>query len=320
MGKGAGMSTTFENFTGHSKLGALDQVDVIGEIAREAGALPQIQLSYEAGIKLLWLTIRPQPKPVFTYDMLKSITSVQRALRSLWGGEDDYNSSPVRYLAYRADGPIFSLGGDLDFYLDCLSKADRSAFEEYAEVVLEAVTSNASGVGGSLITLASIQGNALGGGIDAPCSCNFVVAAEHAIFSYPEVKFNHAPITATSVMSRRVGNREAHKMLASGREYTAAQFEALGAIDLVAPSGGSDDSVRRFAADTLPMHSARLTLNDAFYRRAGDLHAELKPLAKLWVESMMRLSPMQISRLQRLAVAQERMMQFIFAEKPVSVS
>jgi DSF synthase len=314
------MSTILENSITSSRLEPVASEDVLGQIARAAGALPQISLRYEEKIKTLWLTIRPEPKPVFTYDLLKSITSVQRAIRRLWGSEEAYNTSPLRYLAYRADGPIFSLGGDLDFYLDCLRNADRLAFEEYAEVVIEAVNSNASGVDGSLITLAAVQGNTFGGGIDAPCSCNFVVAAEQAIFAYPEVKFNHAPITATSIMSRRVGDREAHKMLAYGREYSAAQFEALGAVDAVVPKGDADEAVRRFASDTLPMHAARLALNVAFYRRGGDLDAELRPLAKLWVDSMMRLSPMQISRLQRLAIAQERMLQLIYAEKPADAS
>lgn len=130
--------------------------EVIGAIEHEAGFLPQIELAYEASIKTVWLTICPAPKPVFTYDLLKSVTTVQRAIWSLWGALEKYQNSPVRFLAFRGKGPIFTLGGDLDFYLDCLAKGDREPLVEYARVSIEGACWNASSLRGSVITLATI--------------------------------------------------------------------------------------------------------------------------------------------------------------------
>lgn len=186
--------------------------DVIGSIEQEAGQLRQVELSYEPSIKTLWITLAPEPKPVFTYDMLNSLNSVHGAVHKLWGSSEKYNSSPIRFVAFRGRGAVLTLGGDLDFYLDCLARGDRAALAEYARVSMEGVCWNASSVRGSAITLAIVQGKAFGGGIDAPCSCNIVVAETQASFSYPEVKFNHFPITAVSVLSRRAGPRQAHKI------------------------------------------------------------------------------------------------------------
>ena len=61
----------------------------------------------------------------------------------------------------------------------------------------------------------------MGGGIDAPLSCNVVIAGEQTSFSYPEVKFNHFPVAAVAVLSRRVGTRTALKLLTSGVELSA---------------------------------------------------------------------------------------------------
>jgi DSF synthase len=314
------MSATLDGAYTITKSGEVDPAEVVGALTHLAGPLPQVALSYEPAIKTLWLTLRPAPKPVFTYDMLNSANAVQRAIWRLWGRQESQANSPVRYLAFRGDGPVLTLGGDLDFFLDCLAKADRDAFEAYARAAVDAVCWNASSLRGAAITLASVHGNAFGGGIDAALSCNVAVAAEHAMFSYPEVKFNHFAITAASIMSRRIGPREAHKMLSTAHEYTARQFEELGAVDAVVPKGEADAWLRRYASETLPMHAARLSLFTTFYRRAGDLEVELEPAIKMWVDSIMRLSPMQISRLQRLAQAQERMMQFLYAEKPAEAS
>ncbi len=283
--------------------------DVVGTILKEAGDPTQIAIDYEPQIKTLWLTLAPEPKPVFTYELLRSLNCVHGAVHKLWGSSEKYNSSPVRYVAFRGKGAVLTLGGDLDFYLDCLARNDRAALADYARVSMEGVCWNASSVRGAAITLALINGKAFGGGIDAPCSCNYVVAEAQATFSYPEVKFNHFPITAASVLTRRAGARRAHKILSRGDEYGAEQFENFGLVDATAPTGEGEIWLRRYAKETLAMHSARLALFCAFNRTAEELYKELQPLAQMWTESMMRLNPMQISRLQRLAQAQERMLQ-----------
>jgi DSF synthase len=257
---------------------------------------------------LLWITIKPEPKPVFTLQLLTSVGKVQRALFDLWGPESRSEESPVKFLAYRAEGPVFTLGGDLDFYLDCLAGNDRRALEEYARTSVEGASWNASGIRGIAITLSTIHAKAIGGGIDAPRSCNVMIAEERASFVYPEVRFNHFPITAVAILSRCMGPVEARRMLMSGDEYGATEFFSRGGVDAVVPSGGGEDWIRAYAAETLPMHAARSALFAAFHHRAGRLEDELEYAAPRWGDTMLRLSPAEISKLQRIAQAQERML------------
>lgn len=294
-----------------------DQVyykDVIGSIEHEAGPLPQIEVDYEPKIKTVWVTLSPQPKPVFTYDMLASVHKIQTTIWSLWGSQDKYMDSPVRFLAFRGNGPFFTLGGDLDFYLDCLAKGDYSGLYEYARLSAACLAWNASSLQGSTITLATVHGKALGGGIDAPRSCNVMIAERQASFCYPEINFNHFPIAAVSILSRHVGPRAARRILDSGEKYTAEEFAAMGGLDAITPPGEGENWLRRYANDTLPIHSARLSLACAFHRQAGDLEGELEHLVRIWAESLMRLTPLQISKLQRIVQVQERMMQTAYSQ------
>ncbi|MBX9873522.1 MAG: hypothetical protein K2X84_01610, partial [Beijerinckiaceae bacterium] len=105
----------------------LDSCEVIDAIRRRAGFLPETQLAYEPAIQTLWVTIRPELKPVFTLQLLDSLVKIQNAIAALWGAPEQYHRAPVRFLAFRGTGPFFTLGGDLDFYLDCLAKNDRAA-------------------------------------------------------------------------------------------------------------------------------------------------------------------------------------------------
>ncbi|MEJ0051152.1 MAG: enoyl-CoA hydratase-related protein [Methylovirgula sp.] len=288
--------------------------EVIDAIRHKSGPLAQLKLDYEPQIKTLWVTLAPEPKPVFTLGLVDSLFRLQKAVIALWGKES-YARSPIRFFVYRSKGPIFTLGGDLDFYLDCIAKGDRAGLLEHARLSVEDVIGNASSLSGAAITMVTIEGKSIGGGVDAQVSCNIAIAEEHTSFSYPEVKFNHFPVSASAVLSRRVGNRIALKLLSNGTESTATEFEALGALDAVTASGEGEAWIRKYASETLPIHAARLGLFEAFYRpQAEAFRNELGYLAAAWTDHMLRLSPMEISRLQRISATQDRMLQRLYSQ------
>lgn len=279
--------------------------EVVGAIYQKTGPLPQLHLDYEPEIRTLWVTLAPEPKPVFTLPLVTSAKKVQDAVTALWSRAE---FSPVLFIAMRARGPIFSLGGDLDFYLDCLAKGDRAGLAEYARIAASVLLHNATGLNGLVVTLATVSGKALGGGIDPARSCNVMLAEESASFGYPEVNFNHFPISAVPVLSRHAGFIEAEEILLSGDVYSAAEFYGKGVLDDVVPDGTGEERIRAYATRTLSTHRARVALFAAFNRRSGDLAAELAESAALWVDHMMSLSPIDISKLQRVAHTQERML------------
>ncbi|MGX1740623.1 enoyl-CoA hydratase-related protein [Bosea sp. NPDC055353] len=290
----------------------LESCEVIDAIRYKAGFLPEVEIAYEPDIKTLWVTIRPELKPVFTLQLLDSLVKIQSAIVALWGAPDQYHRAPVRFLAFRGTGPFFTLGGDLDFYLDCLAKNDRASLTEYARLSAEGAILNSGGLNGLVVTLSTIHAKAIGGGIDAPRSCNVMIAEEQASFVYPEIKFNHFPITAVAILSRRMGQRAAEQMLLSGEEMSAQEFMAAGGLEAVVPAGTGEDWIRKYCADSLPIHAAKTALFSAFNRRHGDLREELGHLGDIWTNCMLRLSPSAISKLQRIAQTQDRMLARVY--------
>jgi DSF synthase len=279
--------------------------DVIAAIRAASGPLPQLELAYEPEIRLLWLTLKPEPKPVFTLPIITSVLKVQRSIIKLW---QDSAERPIQFLAYRGTGALFSLGGDLDYYLDCLAHGDRAGLAEYAARATDVILLNSTGLDGMVVTLATIHAKALGGGIDPARACNVMIGEEQATFSYPEINYNHFPISAVPILSRHTGPIEAERILLSGIEYSAKEFFDRGALDDLVPTGRGDEAVRDYAKRCLPTQKARVALFAAFGRRAGGLDADLKDAAEKWVNHIYTLRPIEISKLQRIALAQERML------------
>lgn len=290
---------------------------VVETILGTYGPLPQISLEYEAASKLLWITLRPEPKPVFTLPAVQSVLKVQHAIRDLWGKSGD---RPVLFLAFRSHGPVFSLGGDLDYYLDCLATNDRAGLNHYAETAAKVIELNRNGIEGRVITLSTVHGKALGGGIDPARACNLMVAEERASFCYPEVNYNHFPISAVPILSRHAGFVAAEKILMSGQDYSAAEFAELGVLDAYVPNGTGEDWIRNYARTALPTHSARSSVIAAVNRQAGDLAAELASAVTDWVSHILTLKPLEVSKLQRIVVAQERMMGRLVGRGELSIN
>ncbi len=163
---------------------ALAEADVCTAIRDYAGQLPQVELAYEPCDQGALGHHQPEPKPVFTPTLVSSLTRVQDALSHLYGG-DKARNAPVRYMICRSEGPVCTLGGDLDFYLDCIAKGDRAALQAYADGTVAGAIWNASGGHGAFITLAMIHARAIGGGIDAARSCQVMVAESHAHVQLP---------------------------------------------------------------------------------------------------------------------------------------
>ena len=280
--------------------------EIVAQILQKAGHATQLTLEYEPHLHLMWMTIRPEPKPIFTYDLLESINKVQRAIIDLWS--HDKAECPIRFMAYRSVGPIFTLGGDLEFYLDCLARGDLGGLRDYARLSAAGVINNMTGLKGLAISLATVHGKGLGGGIDASRSCNVMIAEEQASLGYPEVVFNHFPILAAPILSRRVGGFKAQQLLMEGGEFTAREFYDRGLLDAVVPNGTGENWVRKYASDNIGSHGARVALFNDFLRRGGDAIEEVNAAAELWANYMFSMKPTDIARLQKIAQMQDRML------------
>lgn len=90
------------------------------------------------------------------------------------------------------------------------------------------------------LTLAAVNGYALGGGLEMALACDFIYAAKSAKVGLPEVTLGIIPgFGGTQRLSRAVGTRFAKELIMSGRVITAEMAHEMGMINRVC----SDDSL-----------------------------------------------------------------------------
>jgi cyclohexa-1,5-dienecarbonyl-CoA hydratase len=105
------------------------------------------------------------------------------------------------------------------------------------------------------MTVAAVQGAALGGGAELATFCDLVIGSETATFGQPEIKVGvFAPIAALHYPSR-IGVHRTLQLLLSGRVIGAAEALQIGLVDRVVPPGA--------LAETVEVELERITAQSA---------------------------------------------------------
>ena len=87
-------------------------------------------------------------------------------------------------------------------------------------------------------TIAAIEGNALGGGLELAMCCDLRIASVNARLGLPEVRLAVTPGSGgTQRLPRIVGVARAKELILTGRIITAEEAERIGLVNQVVPAG-----------------------------------------------------------------------------------
>ena len=91
------------------------------------------------------------------------------------------------------------------------------------------------------VTIAAVNGYALGGGMELAMACDLILAAPNAVFGQPEVNLGVIPgFGGTQRLRRRVGPQRARELILTGRNVKADEAVRIGlALRVVGEDEGS---------------------------------------------------------------------------------
>lgn len=173
------------------------------------------------------LTIANPPLNLVTEGLLASFAVALAAL-------EDAEPNDVRAVVVTGEGErAFSAGSHVGEFEAQRGPTGRARHE------LE------SGIGARLAalpmpTIAAIEGNALGGGLEIALCCDLRVASERAKLGLPEVRLAVTPgAGGTQRLPRIVGPARAKELILTGRVLDAGEAERIGLVSEVVSAGSA---------------------------------------------------------------------------------
>ncbi len=140
-----------------------------------------------------------------------------------------------------AGAKFFSAGADLKVFAD----GDKAVAREMGRRFGEAfeTLSNFRGV-----SIAAINGYAMGGGLECALACDLRIAEEHAQMALPEAAVGLLPCAGgTQNLPPLVGEAWAKRMILCGERVDAATALRIGLVEQVVPAGASLEAALKLA-------------------------------------------------------------------------
>lgn len=162
-----------------------------------------------------------------------TIAALREAFETLHGADR------VRLVFVRGAGGTFSAGADLAWMRDAAdwSESDNRDDAMGLARMLKALHEVPA------LTVALVEGSAMGGGAGIVAACDMAVAIEGSRFAFSEVKLGLIPATIAPYVIEAVGARRARQLFLTANIFDADYAAHAGLIDMVLPEGSMDEFV-----------------------------------------------------------------------------
>jgi enoyl-CoA hydratase/carnithine racemase len=175
---------------------------------------------------------------------------------------DDGGGIKIIIVASAVPG-FFAAGADIKH----MSAVDAESFAAYGEA-LRAVLARLAAP--EWISVAAVDGLALGGGLELAMACTLRVAGTQARFGLPEVKLGLIPgAGGTQRLPRLIGRGRALDIMLTGRQVPAAEAHAIGLVDRLVDAGRAAEEALTLAGElngcSLPAQQAVIAAVDASF-------------------------------------------------------
>lgn len=173
-----------------------------------------------AGIAIVTLN-RPEVHNAFNAELISELTDVFTMIS---------DQPSIRMMILRGEGKSFSAGADLEWMkLAALnSREDNEADAGRLAEMLQTLYQMPQ------MTLALVQGAAMGGGAGLVAACDVAIALSDASFRFSEVRLGLTPATISPFVIDAIGPRWTRALFVTAESFDAAYAEKIGLVQYVA--------------------------------------------------------------------------------------
>jgi len=149
----------------------------------------------------------------------------------------------IRVVIFTGEGKAFVAGADI-FEMKDMSAAEANEYAMLGAKLFQKIETL------NKVTIAAINGFALGGGCELAMACDIRIASEKAKFGQPEVGLGIIPgFSGIRRMTEMVGEAKAKELIFTGRMFDAYEAEKVGLVNKIVSSESLMEECKKLAED-----------------------------------------------------------------------
>jgi len=268
-----------------------------------------IEVNFNHSYQSAWIKFLHPGRPVMTAQLLEDFDAglgmINRIARQSQTVRD---AKPVKYLILSSalEG-VFNLGGDLEHFLNLITRQDKQGLSKYAHACTDILVRSMSGHEQRPCTIALVEGESLGGGFEAALAADVMIAEKRARFGFPETQFGLFPgMGAFSFLARKLAPALAKRLITSGRIYTAEELYDLGVVDILAEDGTGEEIVHHYIRRRQQREGGFKAMDTLMDQHNPVTSHELESIVDLWVDTALHLKKPNLDMMRYLLKAQTK--------------
>ncbi len=268
-----------------------------------------LSIKHEPEYQAVWSTFKYPGRPCMSLDLLRESKQAQKKIEQLArSGYEQSDGSRLLYQVFASERQgVFSLGGDLNYFIQLIRAKDRERLFEYAKLCIDVGYPAATSYDIPFTTIALVQGEALGGGFEAALAANVLIAERSSKFGFPETVFGMFPgMGAFSFLARRLSPSMAKRIINSGKVYSAEELYDMGVVDDLVPDGKGKQAVYEYIQHRQNRHLGYQGVDILADQFNPLTYKEMLDVIVLWVDTAMQLSDKNLRLMEYLVRAQEK--------------
>jgi DSF synthase len=264
---------------------------------------------FDAEYGILWTLVNQVDIPCVTYGLLNDLGHHHQAIGHSGGRiRSSENVYDIRYSVMASITPgVFNLGGQLSLFRKMIQEQNREVLLQYATKCIDVIMPRIDHFHLPLTTITLIQGDALGGGLEAALVSDIIIAEKGCQMGFPEILFNLFPgMGAYSLVARKIGTRQAERMILSGKVYSSEELYEMGLVDVLAEVGQGEYAVYDYIEKNDRRSNGFRAVQQARQIFSPVTYKELMDITTVWVDSALKLSDRDLKVMERFVRTQEK--------------
>lgn len=270
----------------------------------------QLDVKIDSEYGIAWVYQNPSPRPCYNTTLVEELRSLQIMLEVNNGqlplkGEN----IKINYLVLDSiTNGIFSMGGDLSLFRDCIISKDKERLLKYGKLCIDTIYGFIVGCRQPITTISLVRGDAMGGGFEVALSCHTIIAEKQIGMGFPEILFNIFPgMGGYHLLSQRIPQKQVERMMLNGRKYSADELFNMGVIDQLEEPGGGKEGVYNFIKECNKHRKGYLALKSVSENVNNISYQKLIDVCRHWVDVTMEVNERDLKLMDRLVKSQSKL-------------